>query len=105
MARMVIKKQEESTLETAATRVKPPPLFKVMLLNDDFTPMDFVVAVIQKFFAMDREQATRIMLKVHREGVGVCGVFPRDIAATKVEQVIAYARQHQHPLACVMEEN
>lgn len=76
-----------------------------MLLNDDFTPMDFVVAVIQKFFAMDREQATRIMLKVHREGVGVCGVFPRDIAATKVEQVIAYARQHQHPLACVMEEN
>ncbi len=105
MARMVIKKQEESTLETAATRVKPPPLFKVMLLNDDFTPMDFVVAVIQKFFGMDREQATRIMLKVHREGLGVCGVFPRDIAATKVEQVIAYARQHQHPLACVMEEN
>ena len=105
MSRMVIKKQEESALDTAATRVKPPPLFKVMLLNDDFTPMDFVVAVIQKFFAMDREQATRIMLKVHREGVGVCGVFPRDIAATKVEQVIAYARQHQHPLACVMEEN
>lgn len=76
-----------------------------MLLNDDFTPMDFVVTVIQKFFGMDREQATRIMLKVHREGVGVCGVFPRDLAATKVEQVITYARQHQHPLACVMEEN
>ena len=105
MVRMVIKKQEESILETEVTRVKPPPLFKVMLLNDDFTPMDFVVAVIQKFFGMDREQATRIMLKVHREGVGVCGVFPRDIAATKVEQVIAYARQNQHPLACVMEEN
>lgn len=105
MVRMVIKKQEESVLDTEVTRVKPPPLFKVMLLNDDFTPMDFVVAVVQKFFGMDREQATRIMLKVHREGVGVCGVFPRDIAATKVEQVIAYARQNQHPLACVMEEN
>jgi len=76
-----------------------------MLLNDDFTPMDFVVTVIQKFFGLDREQATRIMLKVHREGVGVCGVFPRDVAATKVEQVSTYARQHQHPLACVMEEN
>ena len=105
MRRMVIKKQDESVLESEATRLKPPPLYKVMLLNDDFTPMDFVVTVIQKFFGLDREQATRIMLKVHREGVGVCGVFPRDIAATKVEQVIAYARQHQHPLACVMEEN
>ena len=105
MRRMVIKKQDESVLESEVTRLKPPPLYKVLLLNDDFTPMDFVVTVIQKFFAMDREQATRVMLKVHREGVGVCGVFPRDIAATKVEQVIAYARQHQHPLACVMEEN
>jgi ATP-dependent Clp protease adaptor protein ClpS len=102
---MVIKKQDESVLESEATRLKPPPLYKVMLLNDDFTPMDFVVTVIQKFFGLDREQATRIMLKVHREGVGVCGVFPRDVAATKVEQVITYARQHQHPLACVMEEN
>ena len=105
MGRMVTKKQGESVLETEVTRIKPPPLFKVMLLNDDFTPMDFVVTVIEKFFGLDREQATRIMLKVHREGVGVCGIFPRDIAATKVEQVIAYARQHQHPLACVMEEN
>ena len=105
MRRMVIKKQDESVLESEVTRLKPPPLYKVMLLNDDFTPMDFVVTVIQKFFGLDREQATRIMLKVHREGVGVCGVFPRDIAATKVEQVITYARQHQHPLACVMEEN
>lgn len=105
MRRMVIKKQDESVLESEVTRLKPPPLYKVMLLNDDFTPMDFVVTVIQKFFGMDREQATRIMLKVHREGVGVCGVFPRDVAATKVEQVSTYARQHQHPLACVMEEN
>ena len=79
--------------------------YRVIIENDDVTPMDFVVTVIQKFFGQDREQATRIMLKVHREGVGVCGVFPRDVAATKVEQVITYARQHQHPLACVMEEN
>ena len=105
MRRMVIKKQDESVLESEVTRLKPPPLYKVMLLNDDFTPMDFVVTVIQKFFGLDREQATRIMLKVHREGLGVCGVFPRDVAATKVEQVSTYARQHQHPLACVMEEN
>ncbi len=80
-------------------------MFKVLLLNDDYTPMDFVIAVLQRFFAMDTEQATRIMLKVHTEGRGVCGIFPRDIAATKVEQVSAFARQNQHPLACVMEEN
>jgi len=92
-------------LEAERSKTKPPPLFKVLLLNDDYTPMDFVIAVLQRFFAMDTEQATRIMLKVHNEGRGVFGVFPRDIAATKVEQVSAYARQHQHPLACVMEEN
>jgi ATP-dependent Clp protease adaptor protein ClpS len=92
-------------LETQKTRVKPPPLYKVMLLNDDFTPMDFVVVVLQKFFSMGREQATVVMLKVHRDGKGICGVFPRDVAATKVEQVSAFARQHQHPLACVMEES
>ena len=85
--------------------MKPPPLYKVMLLNDDFTPMDFVVVVLENFFAMNREQATVVMLKVHREGKGVCGVFPRDVAATKVEQVVAFARRNQHPLACVMEEN
>ena len=87
------------------TRTKKPSLYRVLLLNDDYTPMEFVIAVLQRFFAMDTEQATRIMLKVHNEGRGVCGVFPRDIAATKVEQVSAFARQHQHPLACVMEEN
>lgn len=92
-------------LETQKSRVKPPPMYKVLLLNDDYTPMDFVVAVLQKFFGMSREQATRIMLKVHREGVGVCGVFPQDVAATKVELVLGYAREHQHPLACVMEES
>jgi ATP-dependent Clp protease adaptor protein ClpS len=102
---MATRKQDESVLEVERAKVKPPPLFKVLLLNDDYTPMDFVVAVLQKFFAMNREQATRIMLKVHKDGVGVCGVYPKDVAASKVEQVSAFARQHQHPLACVMEEN
>ncbi len=102
---MAIRKQDESVLEAERSKVRPPPLFKVLLLNDDYTPMDFVVIVLETFFGMNREQATRIMFKVHKEGVGVCGVFPKDIAATKVEQVSAFARQHQHPLACVMEEN
>jgi ATP-dependent Clp protease adaptor protein ClpS len=101
---MATRKQSESVLEAERTKTKPPPLFKVLLLNDDYTPMEFVVVVLQKFFGMSREQSTRIMLKVHREGVGVCGVFPRDVAATKVELVTGYAREHQHPLACVMEE-
>ncbi len=102
---MATHKQDELVLEAQRTRVSPPPLYKVLLLNDDFTPMDFVVVVLQKYFGMDRERATRVMLQVHREGMGICGVFPRDIAATKVELVISFARQHQHPLACVMEEN
>ncbi len=102
---MATRKQTDFVLEAERSKVKPPPLFKVLLLNDDYTPMDFVVVVLQRFFAMNREQATRIMLKVHREGVGVCGVFPRDMAATKVEQVTGFAREHQHPLACVMEES
>ena len=101
---MATRKQSESVLEAERTKTKPPPLFKVLLLNDDYTPMDFVIVVLQRFFGMDVEQATRIMLKVHREGVGICGVFPRDVAATKVELVTGYAREHQHPLACVMEE-
>jgi ATP-dependent Clp protease adaptor protein ClpS len=102
---MATRKQGESVLEAERTKTKPPPLFKVLLLNDDYTPMDFVIVVLQKFFGMGREQATRIMLKVHKEGVGICGVFPRDVAATKVELVTGYAREHQHPLACVMEES
>jgi len=78
-------------------------MYKVVLLNDDFTPMDFVVLVLQRFFSMNREQATEIMLKVHMEGRGICGTFTRDVAATKVEQVTSFARENQHPLACVME--
>ncbi len=79
-------------------------MYQVVLLNDDYTPMEFVVIVLQKFFGKGREQATQIMLKVHREGKGVCGVYPKDIASTKVELVSSFARQHQHPLQCVMEE-
>jgi ATP-dependent Clp protease adaptor protein ClpS len=102
---MATKIQEDGLLETQRTKLQPPKMYKVMLLNDDFTPMEFVITVLQRFFSLDTEQATRIMLKVHNEGRGVCGIFPRDIAATKVEQVSAFARLHQHPLACVMEEN
>ncbi|HJT50872.1 MAG TPA: ATP-dependent Clp protease adapter ClpS [Nitrosospira sp.] len=96
---------EDVVLEAEKSKLKPPPMFKVILLNDDFTPMDFVVTVLQTFFSMNREQATQIMLKVHMDGAGVCGVYPNDVATTKVEQVVAFARQHQHPLQCVMEEN
>lgn len=105
MKLMATQKQGEYILEAERSRTKPPPLYKVLLLNDDFTPMDFVIVVLQKFFGMDRERATRVMLQVHREGMGVCGVFAKDVAATKVELVVSFARQHQHPLACVMEEN
>ncbi|NBR27266.1 MAG: ATP-dependent Clp protease adapter ClpS [Betaproteobacteria bacterium] len=102
---MAIRHRADTVLEAKKAKAKLPPMFKVMLLNDDYTPMDFVVIVIQQFFSHSREKATQIMLKVHREGAGVCGVFPRDVAATKVDQVMAFARQHQHPLRCVMEEN
>lgn len=93
-----------TVLEQKESIAKPPPMYQVLLLNDDYTPMEFVVGVLQKFFAMTREQATQVMLKVHREGRGVCGVYPRDVAATKVEQVSSFSREHQHPLQCVMEE-
>ncbi|SEK78865.1 ATP-dependent Clp protease adapter ClpS [Nitrosovibrio tenuis] len=91
-------------LEAEKSKLKPPPMFKVILLNDDFTPMDFVVAVLQTFFSMNREQATKIMLKVHMDGAGVCGVYTSDVATAKVEQVVTFARKHEHPLRCVMEE-
>jgi ATP-dependent Clp protease adaptor protein ClpS len=102
---MATKIHEDGQLAAQHTKLEPPKMYKVMLLNDDYTPMEFVIVVLQQFFSLDTEQATRIMLKVHNEGRGVCGVFPRDIAATKVEQVSAFARRHQHPLACIMEEN
>jgi ATP-dependent Clp protease adaptor protein ClpS len=97
--------QDGYTLEATRAGLRPPPLYKVLLLNDDFTPMEFVVTVLQKYFGMNLDRATQVMLQVHREGAGMCGVFTRDVAATKVEQVISHARQHQHPLACVMEKS
>jgi ATP-dependent Clp protease adaptor protein ClpS len=89
------------------TRTKPkkPSMFKVLLLNDDFTPMEFVVMVLKRFFNMNLEQATRVMLHVHQKGVGVCGVFPYEIAETKVNQVMDFARQNQHPLQCKLEKD
>lgn len=84
-------------------KLKPPPLYRVVLLNDDYTPMEFVVGVLRKFFGMDVETATRVMLKVHTEGKGVCGVFPREIAETKAVQVNDYAREAEHPLLCDIE--
>lgn len=88
------------------TRAKPkkPSQFKVLMLNDDYTPMEFVVICLKRFFNMDMEQATRVMLHVHQRGVGVCGVFPYEIAETKVNQVMDFARQNQHPLQCTLEK-
>jgi len=93
--------------EKLAARVHTaqPPMYKVLLLNDDYTPMEFVVQILQQFFSKDREQATRIMLQVHMQGHGVCGIYTKDVAATKVEQVLHFSLVHQHPLQCVMEEN
>ncbi|WP_298469465.1 ATP-dependent Clp protease adapter ClpS [uncultured Erythrobacter sp.] len=88
------------------TRTKPkkPSQYKVLMLNDDYTPMEFVVMVLKRFFSMDLEQATRVMLHVHQKGVGVCGIFPYEVAETKVNQVMDFARQNQHPLQCTLEK-
>jgi ATP-dependent Clp protease adaptor protein ClpS len=91
-------------VEAEKPKLQRPPLYKVILLNDDYTPMDFVVEVLQIFFGMDRHKATQIMLHVHTRGKGVCGVYTHDIAETKVSQVNSYSREHQHPLLCIMEE-
>ena len=96
--------QDGVAVEEVKPKLKQPPLYKVIILNDDFTPMDFVVEVLQKFFGMDREKATQIMLHVHTRGMGVCGVYTRDVAETKVHQVNDYARENQHPLLCTMEK-
>lgn len=91
-------------LETSRPEVARPPLFQVVLLNDDFTPMDFVVEVLRSFFGLDQERAVQVMLHVHTRGKGVCGVFTREVAETKVTQVNEYSRAHQHPLLCTMEK-
>jgi len=91
-------------VEEGQTKIKPPPLYKVFMVNDDFTPMDFVVHVLKTFFDIDEEGATQIMLNIHTKGIGICGIFPKDIAETRVSQVNAYSRSNQHPLMCDMEE-
>lgn len=99
---------EEGRGTAVITRTKPkakkPSLYRVLLLNDDYTPMEFVVHVLERFFQKNREQATRIMLHVHNHGVGECGVYTYEVAETKVTQVMDFARQNQHPLQCVMEK-
>ncbi len=99
------KSNRELAVEEARPKLKRPPLYRVVLLNDDYTPMEFVVEVLEKVFGMDRTKATRIMLEVHTRGKGVCGVYTYEIAETKVAQVNSYSRQHQHPLLCTMEES
>ena len=90
-------------VERKAQRTKPPRMYQVLMLNDDYTPMEFVVMVLQQYFQRDLETATLIMLKIHHEGRAVCGVYPKDVAATKVELVVAAARRVGHPLQCTME--
>jgi ATP-dependent Clp protease adaptor protein ClpS len=86
------------------TRTRKPSMYKVLMLNDDYTPMEFVVHVLERFFAKSREEATQIMLHVHRRGVGLCGVFTDEVAETKVNQVTEFARRNQHPLRCTLEK-
>ena len=95
--------QEQHGLDVAEARpkLKKPSMYEVLLINDDYTPMDFVIEVLSYFFSMSTEQATQVMLQVHKEGEGLCGVFPMDVAETKVAQVRAFAKKHQHPLMCI----
>ena len=92
-------------VEEARPKVKQPPLYRVVLINDDYTPMDFVVDILESVFGMERTRATQVMLEVHTKGKGVCGVYNFEIAETKVAQVMGIAQQHQHPLLCTMEES
>jgi ATP-dependent Clp protease adaptor protein ClpS len=86
-------------------KTKKPSLYKVLMLNDDYTPMEFVVHVLERFFAMNNQQATQVMLNVHQRGIGICGVYTYEVAETKVNQVMDLARQHQHPLQCTIEKD
>ena len=92
-------------VEEARPKLKEPPLYRVVLLNDDYTPMEFVVDILESVFGMERTRATQVMLEVHTKGKGVCGVYNFEIAETKVAQVMSIAKQHQHPLLCTMEES
>lgn len=93
-----------TALQEAQPKLKKPPLYRVLMLNDDYTPMDFVVHVLKAFFGLSTEQATEIMLHVHSRGMGVCGVFTRDVAETKAAQVVQYARENEHPLQCTIDK-
>jgi ATP-dependent Clp protease adaptor protein ClpS len=101
---MATKHESGTLLEAERSKSKPPNLYKVVVFNDDYTTMDFVIEVLQTFFAMNRERATQVMLKVHQEGSAVCGIYPKDIAETKVAQVTEFAKRHGHPLRCELEE-
>ena len=96
--------RETGVVVKSKAKTKKPSMYKVLLLNDDYTPMEFVVHVLERFFNKSREDATRIMLHVHRRGVGVCGVYTYEVAETKVNQVIDFARKHEHPLQCTLEK-
>lgn len=100
--------QHEHEFGTVVEETRPelarPPMFQVVLLNDDYTPMEFVVAVLQMFFSMDYARATQVMMHVHTRGKGICGVYTREVAETKVNQVNEFSRSHQHPLLCTMEK-
>jgi len=96
-------KERGVAVQESKPELKRPPMYKVLLINDDFTPMEFVVHILENFFSMDRVKATQVMLTVHTQGKGLCGIYTRDVAETKVNQVNAYSRRHQHPLLCTME--
>ena len=99
-----IQRDDGLAVQEARPKLKKPPMYQVVLMNDDFTPMEFVVLILERFFTKDRAQATRIMLQVHTNGKGLCGTFVREIAETKVAQVNEYARGNNHPLLCEMEQ-
>lgn len=101
---MHIEHDENTVIEAVRPKLAKPPQYQVVLLNDDYTPMDFVVCVLEKFFSVNRHRATQIMMQVHTRGKGICGVFTRDVAEVKVVQVNDYARCHEHPLLCTMEK-
>jgi ATP-dependent Clp protease adaptor protein ClpS len=100
-----IVESHELAVEETAPKLKRPSLYRVVLLNDDYTPMEFVVEILESVFTMERNRATRVMLEVHTKGKGICGVFTYEIAETKVAQVMGIAQQQQHPLLCTMEES
>ena len=102
---MSTKHQTSNVLAPERAKPKPPQMYKVILFNDDYTTMEFVIEVLQRFFAMNFERAQQVMLKVHNEGSAICGVYSRDVAETKILQVTEFAKQHEHPLRCTMEES